>query len=65
MKKRNEKKRNEKKKYLLSTVLVASVLFSSIVPVHAEIKLGELGEETNQIAAPAAGVTYSADDRTG
>ena len=61
MKKRNEKKRNEKKKYLLSTVLVASVLFSSIVPVHAEIKLGELGEETNQIAAPAAGVTYSAD----
>ena len=61
MKKRNEKKRNEKKKYLLSTVLVASVLFSSVVPVHAEIKLGELGEETNQIAAPAAGVTYSAD----
>ena len=61
MKKRNEKKRNEKKKYLLSTVLVASVLFSSIVPVHAEIKLGELGEETNQIAAPAAGVTYFAD----
>ena len=55
------KKRNEKKKYLLSTVLVASVLFSRIVPVHAEIKLGELGEETNQIAAPAADVTYSSD----
>lgn len=55
------KKMNEKKKYLLSTVLATSLLFGSIIPVKAEIKLGELGEETNQIAASVAGVSYSSD----
>lgn len=55
------KKMNEKKKYLLSTVLATSLLFGSIIPVKAEIKLGELGEEANQIAAPVAGVSYSSD----
>ena len=55
------KKMNEKKKYLLSTVLAASLLLGSVIPVNAEIKLGELGEEANQIAAPAAGVSYSSD----
>ena len=51
------KKMNEKKKYLLSTVLATSLLFGSIIPVKAEIKLGELGEEANQIAASVAGVS--------
>lgn len=55
------KKMNEKKKYLLSTVLAISLLFGSIIPVKAEIKLGELGEEANQIAASVAGVSYSSD----
>lgn len=55
------KKMNEKKKYLLSTVLATSLLFGSIIPVKAEIKLGELGEEANQIAASVAGVSYSSD----
>lgn len=55
------KKMNEKKKYLLSTVLATSLLLGSVIPVNAEIKLGELGEEANQIAAPAAGVSYSSD----
>lgn len=55
------KKMNEKKKYLLSTVLATSLLFGSIIPVKAEIKLGELGEEANQIAASVAGVSYSPD----
>ena len=55
------KKMNEKKKYLLSTVLATRLLFGSIIPVKAEIKLGELGEEANQIAAPVAGVSYSSD----
>lgn len=55
------KKMNEKKKYLLSTVLATSLLFGSIIPVKAEIKLGELGEEANQIAASVAGVSYSLD----
>lgn len=55
------KKMNEKKKYLLSTVLATSLLFGSIIPVKAEIKLGELGEEANQIAAAVAGVSYSSD----
>lgn len=55
------KKMNEKKKYLLSTVLATSLLFGSIIPVKAEIKLGELGEEANQIAAPVAGVSYFSD----
>ena len=55
------KKMNEKKKYLLSTVLATSLLFGSIIPVQAEIKLGELGEEANQIAASVAGVSYSSD----
>ena len=55
------KKMNEKKKYLLSTVLATSLLFGSIIPVKAEIKLGELGEEANLIAASVAGVSYSSD----
>lgn len=55
------KKMNEKKKYLLSTVLATSLLFGSIIPVKAEIKLGELGEEANRIAASVAGVSYSSD----
>lgn len=55
------KKMNEKKKYLLSTVLATSLLFGSIIPIKAEIKLGELGEEANQIAASVAGVSYSSD----
>ena len=55
------KKMNDKKRYLFSTVLAASLLFGSITPAYAEIKLGELGDENNQIAAPAAGFSYSSD----
>ena len=49
------------KKYLISAVLTVSLLFGSTVVAHAEIKLGELGEEANQIAAPSTAASNSSD----
>ena len=49
------------KKYLISAVLAVNLLFGSTAVAHAEIKLGELGEEANQIAAPSTAASGSAD----
>ena len=49
------------KKYLISAVLAVNLLFGSTAVAHAEIKLGELGEEANQIAAPSTAASSSSD----
>ena len=49
------------KKYLISAVFAVSLLFGSTAVAHAEIKLGELGEEANQIAASSTAASSSSD----
>ena len=49
------------KKYLISAVLAVNLLFGSTAVAHAEIKLGELGEEANQIAASSTAASSSSD----
>ena len=55
------KKMINKKRGIISTILAVSLLCSSAIPVHAELKLGELSEENNQITAPSIGFYYSSD----
>ena len=52
---------NCKKRCLISSLLAASMFFTSFVPVYGEIKLGELGEENNQITASEADVPDSSE----
>ena len=54
-------KNNCKKRCLISSLLAASMFFSGFVPVYGEIKLGELGEENNQITASEAYVPGSSE----
>ena len=49
------------KKYLISAVFAVSLLFGSTAVAHAEIKLGELREEANQIAASSTAASSSSD----
>ena len=44
---------------LVSALLIAGMLFCSGTSVQAELNFGELGNENNQVAAPAVGITAS------
>ena len=46
---------------LVSSVLAAGMLLGSGISVQAELNLGELGSENNQIAAPATGAVASSE----
>ena len=46
---------------LVSALLTAGMLFCSGTSVQAELNFGELGNENNRIAAPAAGITASSE----
>ena len=48
-------------KILVSAFVTAGLLLCGGVPVQADLNLGELGSENNQITAPAAGVTASSE----
>ena len=54
------KKRNGKGRVTV-TAVTAAILIASVLPAHAELQLGELGKEPNQISSEAAGFTGTQD----
>ncbi len=50
-----------RKKGMILGVLASSLLFGSMIMADAELELGRLGEENNQIATPSNDFSYSSD----